>query len=84
MRRLVLHIDRIVLDGLTPPDLHAFGQGLQDALSAALADPQTQQAWARQPGSARIDAGSLRVAAGTGAAELGARTGSYIAGRPRR
>lgn len=80
MTRLVLHIDRIVLEGLAHGDRHAFARGMQQALAAALGKPDASRAWGRQTGAAHIDAGTLRVPHATGAADLGARTARQIIG----
>jgi hypothetical protein len=81
MTRLVLHIDRIVLDGVAHGDRHAFARGLQEALGTALGERGASTAWARQAGAARIDVGVVQVPHATSASDLGARAARHIVGR---
>ena len=41
MKRVVVHIDRLVLNGFRNADAHAIGEGLRGELARLLADPAT-------------------------------------------
>ena len=41
MKRVVVHIDRLVLNGIRPADQHAFAAGLQQELQRGFADRET-------------------------------------------
>lgn len=84
MKRLVLHIDRLVLDGLAQGERTAFVRGLHATFATALAQRGASERWANQPGSPRIDAGVVRVPAGAGAFDTGACAAQRIVGSPTR
>lgn len=84
MKRLVIHIDRIVLGGVASGDRHAFAQGLRQALVTELSEPETGLAWTRQRDAAQIGAGLLQVPHAIGPADLGAGIARQIAGSVKR
>lgn len=80
MKRLVLHIDRLVLDGLAPGERTAFVRGLHATFATALAERGANERWVNQSGAARIDAGVVRLPAGAGAFDTGSRAAQRIVG----
>jgi hypothetical protein len=78
MRRIVLHIDRLVLRGIGRADAAAFTAALEAELQRRVAESATPERLTRAP-AARIDAGSIRLAAGAKPASLGRASGRMIA-----
>ncbi|MBL8308501.1 MAG: hypothetical protein JNM33_17540 [Rubrivivax sp.] len=54
MKRIELHIDRLVLHGVPAAERDAAVARFTQALQAALAEPGAAQAWARQGHQARL------------------------------
>lgn len=78
MTRIVLHIDRLVLRGIDRADAPAVTAALRDELQRRLAVSGTRAQLSRGP-EAHIDAGRIRLAAGTRPASLGRASGRRIA-----
>lgn len=78
MKRVVLHVDRLVLRGFRTEDRHAIGVGVHGALARLLATPGVADRLARLESAARLKGGRLQVANGTGSHELGTRAGERI------
>lgn len=78
-RRVVIHIDELVLRGFRPEDRHAIAAGLQAELTHLYAtSPEALQALAGQGGVARLRIGEVPVAAGARPARVGAQLASGI------
>lgn len=78
MRRIVLHIDRLVLRGIDHADAGAVRAALEAELRRRLAAPGTREALARPP-AARVDAGRVRLPPGAKPASLGRASARLIA-----
>ncbi|HEY5810732.1 MAG TPA: hypothetical protein VIT67_22370 [Povalibacter sp.] len=63
MRRVIVHIDSLVLKGFRPGDRHAIAQGLQEQLTTLLSAPGMAQQITQMQSVPRLRAGSMNVAA---------------------
>ena len=81
MKRVVIHIDRLVLNGVARTDAAAVTAALQHELRLRLCGPENAAALAALGNQARIDVGRLRLAPGRGASELGRVVAGGIARR---
>lgn len=70
-RRVVLHIDRLVLRGIDPADAAAVAQALQAGLQASLALPGAANAWVARGDRAALRASNITPPPGATATELG-------------
>lgn len=71
-RRVVIHIDELVLRGFRPEDRHAIAEGLQAELARLYAaSPDALQALAGLGSAPRMRIGEVSVAAGTRPAQVG-------------
>jgi len=61
MKRIVLHIDSLVLKGFRHEDRHGIAAGLQQELSRLLADPQTAQQLTANGDVSRLRVGSIHI-----------------------
>lgn len=83
MQRVTVHIDRLVLRGFERPDGEAIAEGLRSELARLLAN---QCAGCDENGLAgnrhvgRIRVGELRLGADSGAADIGAKLATGVAG----
>lgn len=64
MKRVVVHVDSLWLNGFRLEDRHAFAAGLQQELGRAFADAQLVSRLAEGAGPMRLSAGSVHVAQG--------------------
>lgn len=78
MKRVILHIDSIVLQGIAASDRPAFMAAFEAQLGSALAGASL----AAMPGpAARIDAGRVSVGPGAGAGQIGTGVARRVAGK---
>ena len=61
MKRIVLHIDRLVLKGYRHEDRHGIAEGLQHELARLFADPQAAQQLTASGDVSRLRVGSVRI-----------------------
>lgn len=61
-KRVVIHIDRLVLNGFRFEDCHAIAQGLQQELSRLLVDPHSVQGLIGQRDISRLHVGGVHLA----------------------
>ena len=61
MKRVVVHIDSLVLKGFRHEDRHAIALGLQQELSRVLADSQAVQGLTALGDRSRLQVGSLHI-----------------------
>jgi hypothetical protein len=62
MRRVLVHIERLVLKGFRDADAHAIGEGMRGELARALADPATGERLASLSHMSALHAGKVRLA----------------------
>lgn len=62
MKRIVVHVDSLWLNGFRREDRHAFAAGLQQELGRAFADAQLVARLTGSGGATRLSAGSVHVA----------------------
>lgn len=78
MKRVTVHIDRLVLKGFRHEDRHAVAAGLQQELSRLLVDPQTVQGLTGLGDISRLQVGSVQIAQGSKLQRVGARVAQGI------
>lgn len=61
MKRVVLHIDRLVLKGFRQEDRHGVAEGLQQELTRMFADPQAAQQLMENGDVSRLRLGSISI-----------------------
>ena len=61
MKRVVLHIDSLVLKGFRHEDRHGIAEGLQQELTRLLADPQAAQQLMENGDVSRLRLGSISI-----------------------
>jgi hypothetical protein len=64
MRRVVVHIDRLVLKGLGHEDRHAIALGVRERLERVFSDPQALQQLREAGNMPRLRLGALAVGHG--------------------
>lgn len=79
MRRIEVHIDRLVLDGVPPHQARAVAEAVARALSQSLAERGLGASILAGPSIAHIDAGSLALAPSAPPAQAGSRIGHTVA-----
>jgi hypothetical protein len=77
MRRVIVHIDRLVLRGVSATDRTAVAESLTRELTIQLARPGVAGRLSSQPDTARLEAGRIRAGAATPVA-LGRSVGRAI------
>lgn len=85
MKRVVVHIDRLLLRGLNRVDRAALLAGLRDELGRLFAEPQVLAGWTMRGPAAHVAGGQVAAARVTvGAAlpshEIGVRLGRAVVG----
>lgn len=61
MKRVVLHIDSLVLKGFRHEDRHGIAEGLQQELSRLFADPQAAQQLTKNSNVSRLRLGNISI-----------------------
>jgi len=61
MKRVVLHIDSLILKGFQHEDRHGIADGLQQELSRLFADPQAAQQLMENGNVSRLRLGSISI-----------------------
>ena len=79
MKRVVLHIDRLVLAGYPSDQRLAIAQGLRQELGRHLAEPRLAQQLLGRASVARLRVGTIDVAAAATPATVGAAAAKGIA-----
>lgn len=64
MKRVIVHVDSLWLNGFRPEDRHALAAGLQQDLGRAFADPQLVSRLTDGADTSRLNVGSVHVAQG--------------------
>lgn len=83
MKRIVLHIDRLVLRGIPRTGAGAFSAGLRAELQSTLGSDPSLDAVSNREDSRPIQAGAVRVPHGAGAGAVGRAVASRIVGAAR-
>jgi hypothetical protein len=65
MRRVIVHIDSLVLRGFNHEERHAIAAGLQQELARLLADTQTAQQLTAKGDMLRLRVGSININPGS-------------------
>ena len=81
MKRVDVHIERLVIRGLAPGDAPAFARSFRDRLEQALRAGDAPAHLIRRGNAAAIRARTARVPAGAGASAAGARAAAAVAER---
>ena len=72
MKRVVVHIDRLVLNGIRPADQHAFAAGLQQELQRGFADRETVSQLSAAGDTSGFRVGGLHIEHGSMPQRIGA------------
>jgi hypothetical protein len=78
MKRVIVHIDRMVLKGFRNTDAPAIGEGMRGELARLLADPATGERLASLGHVSSHDAGKVRLAQDAKPQRLGISAGRAI------
>jgi hypothetical protein len=78
MKRVVVHIDRLVLNGFRFEDRHAIAAGLQQELSRLLANPQAAQVLSGLGDISRLQVGRIHIAQGSKPQRVGTQVAQGI------
>ena len=78
MKRVVLHIDSLVLKGFRHEDRHAIAEGLQQELSRMFADPQAVQQLMASGDMPRLRLGSVQIGQDAKPRHIGAQVAQGI------
>lgn len=65
MKRVVLHIDSLVLKGFRHEDRHGIAEGLQQELTRMFADPQAAQHLTAKGDVSRLQVGGVSIGHGS-------------------
>ena len=72
MKRVVVHIDRLVLNGIRPADQHAFAAGLQQELQRGFGDRDAVSLLTAGGDRSGFQVGGLRIEHGSMPQRIGA------------
>jgi hypothetical protein len=78
MRRVVVHIDRLVLKGFRYEDRHAIAQGLQEQLMRMWSEPGVAQRLSQTGSIPRLSVGPIDRAADAKPQQIGIATANGI------
>ena len=78
MKRIVLHIDSLVLKGFRHEDRHGIAEGLQQELSRMLADPQAAQQLTSNGDVSRLRIGNISIGQNSKPQRVGAQVAQGI------
>jgi hypothetical protein len=81
MKRLVIHIDRLVMKGLRREDASSITENLREHLTRELAAPETLQRILARGDVPWLQAGKVSISAGNASARIGERAAHAIAAR---
>jgi hypothetical protein len=79
VKRVVVHIDRLLLKGFRNADSHAIGEGMRGELARLLADPMTGEWLASLGHVSGIQAGKVKVTQDAKPQRFGISAGRAIA-----
>ena len=71
MRRVIVHIDSLVLKGFRAEDRHAIAQGLQEQLTRVLATPGIAGQLQQVESVSQVRAGNINIAVDTKPRQVG-------------
>ena len=71
MKRVIVHIDSLVLRGFNHEDRHAIAAGLQQELTQLFAEPQTAQSLMDRDNVSRLRVGSITINQGSKPQQVG-------------
>ena len=79
MKRIVLHIDRLVLTGLPRGDRRAIGESLRKELGLQLSRPQAVRDLFGRHDAPRVRVADVALGSGTSATQVGTRIARGVA-----
>ena len=79
MKRVIVHIDSLVLKGFRHEDRHAIADGLNAELGRLLAEPDAARQLGAQDGVSRLRIGAVHIAHGAQPAAVGVQAARGIA-----
>jgi hypothetical protein len=78
MKRIVLHIDSLVLKGFRHEDRHGIAEGLQQELTRMFADPQSAQQLTSNGDVSRLRIGNISIGQNSKPQRVGAQVAQGI------
>ena len=79
MKRVIVHIDSLVLKGFNHEDRHAIAAGLQRELTQLFAQPQTAQTLTDRGDVSRLKIGNITINQGSKPQQVGVEAARGIA-----
>lgn len=79
MKRVIVHIDTLVLKGFRHEDRHALAEGLRQELGRLFAEPDASRHLDAQDGVSRLKIGAVRIGLGAKPAAVGVQAAQGIA-----
>lgn len=79
MKRVIVHIDRLVLHGFRYDDRYAFSEGLSEELARLYAEPDATRHLTSRGNLSRLKLGTMHVEPEVKPAGIGAQTARSIA-----
>ena len=79
MKRVVLHIDQLVLKGARSADRFAIAESLRQELGRQLARPELARDLSARPSASRIQVGEVAIPDGSRSEQVGTQLGRGIA-----
>jgi hypothetical protein len=79
MKRVIVHIDSLVLKGFRHEDRHALAEGLSAELGRLLAAPNASHHLGAQDGVSRLKIGAVHIGQGAKPAAVGVQAAQGIA-----
>jgi len=79
MKRVIVHIDSLVLKGFRHEDRHAVAEGLSAELGRLLASPDAARQLGAQDGVSRLKIGAVRIGQGSQLGAVGVQAAQGIA-----
>ena len=79
MKRVIVHIDRLVLNGVSPEHRHEFAEGLRQELTRVLAEPSVAQHLASRGDAVRLEAERIHITPSIRPVQVGAHAARNIA-----
>lgn len=79
MKRVIVHIDSLVLKGFRHEDRHAIAEGLNAELGRLLAAPEASRHLGAQDGVSRLKIGAVHIGQGAKPAAVGGLAAQGIA-----
>lgn len=78
MRRVVIHVDNLILRGFRYEDRYAVSAGLQEELARVLAEPDAARHISQLASTPRLQIGNVNIGASANPAQVGLAAGNAV------